>query len=277
MEATSQGDERALRSRRAIREADLVREGRRPPRKRASKPAQAAPAGHAWITRLTVLGSLAAATIAVPLGSGAAEGTESPFELDSAPTGPSTLEVLSSPGSAARTSAAIAAQPPDIRSAVAASRTAERDPLPGCDADAKIKGGNGTLSDHSLCELWQAGESLRPDAAVALSALNQAFNVRFGRDICLVDSYRSLSSQYSVKASRGYLAATPGTSMHGWGLAVDLCAKETGSAEVYQWLWENGAAYGWENPPWAQRGGSGNYEPWHFEYRPGVEKVSYWH
>ena len=276
MEGTPQGDVRPLASRRAIREAELARAGKKP-RKRPSRPTTAVPAGHAWLTRVTVLGSLAAATIALPLGHDTAQGEESPFELDSVPLGPSTLEVLRTPVDTPGTSAAIAAAPRDVHVQTAASRSSERDPLPGCDPDAPVDGGNGTLADHSLCGLWQPGERLRADAAVALSALNEAFRARFGRDLCLVDSYRTLSSQYSVKASRGYLAATPGSSMHGWGLAIDLCSRETGSGEVYQWLRENGAAYGWENPPWAQRGGMGNYEPWHFEYRPGVEEVSYWH
>ncbi|GAA1709596.1 hypothetical protein GCM10009809_02430 [Isoptericola hypogeus] len=282
MEATSQGDAPALRSRRAIREAELAKAGKKP-RKRApssssSQGRHAAPAGHAWVTRVAVLGSLAAATIAVPLANGAQGGDGSPFELDTQPTGPSTLALLKAGVDTPRTSAAIAAAPRDVRvEAGAASRTAERSPLPGCDADAPIEGGNGTLADHSLCDVWQPGERLRADAAVALSALNEGFKARFGRDLCLVDSYRTLDSQYAVKASRGYLAAVPGASMHGWGLAIDLCSEEYTSSEVYGWLWENGAAYGWENPPWAQRGGSGNYEPWHFEYRPGVEEVSYWH
>lgn len=278
MEPSPQGDDRPLASRRAIREAERARSGKRP-RRRSVTPSHAAPPpGQAWITRLTVLGSLAAATIAVPLGSdGAAAGDRSPFDLDARPQGPTTLEVLREPGQAQRTSTAIAAQVRETRVDLAASRSAERDPLPGCDPDAPVEGSNGRLADHSLCELWQPGERLRPDAAVALSALNEAFRARFGRDLCLVDTYRSLASQYSVKASRGYLAATPGRSMHGWGLAIDLCSKETGNAEVYRWLWENGAAYGWENPPWAQRGGGGKYEPWHFEYRPGVEEVSTWH
>ncbi|WP_143762119.1 D-alanyl-D-alanine carboxypeptidase family protein [Isoptericola variabilis] len=260
-----------------MREAERARSGRKP-RKRPAPAHAAASPGQRWATRLTVLGSLAAATIAVPLGGDdAAVGDESPFALDTSPQGPTTLEVLRQPGPPPRTSAAIAAEVRDSRVTVAASRSSERDPLPGCDPDAPVEGSNGRLADHSLCALWQEGERLRPDAAVALSALNEAFRARFGRNLCLVDSYRSLASQYSVKASRGYLAATPGRSMHGWGLAIDLCSKETGNAEVYRWLWENGPAYGWENPPWAQRGGSGKYEPWHFEYRPGVEEVSYWH
>ncbi|WP_418276254.1 M15 family metallopeptidase [Isoptericola jiangsuensis] len=282
MDATSQDGTPAPRSRREIREAAVSRSGKKPTR-RVSTPrgrargAHAAPAGPAWVTRVTVLGSLAAATIAAPLAATADGDAPSPFDLEPATSGPSTLALLQQGTTAPATASAIAAAPRE-RTVVAASRSSvERDPLPDCDASADVTGGNGQLSDHSLCSLWQDGEALRPDAAVSLSALNEAFRARFGRDLCLVDSYRSLSSQYSVKASRGYLAATPGTSMHGWGLAIDLCSKETGSAEVYGWLWDNAPSYGWENPPWAQRGGSGKYEPWHFEYRPGVEEVSTWH
>ncbi|HWV78774.1 MAG TPA: M15 family metallopeptidase, partial [Isoptericola sp.] len=247
MEATSQGDAAAPRSRREIREAELARAGKKP-RKRPSSTRgdrsagrHAAPAGHAWVTRLTVLGSLAAATIAAPLVTDDQAHGGTPFDLDTQPTGPSTLALLEQGVDTPRTSQGIAAAPRDVRvEASAASRTAERSPLPGCDAGASIDGGNGSLADHSLCDIWQPGEKLRADAAVALSALNEAFRVRFGRDLCLVDSYRSISSQYAVKASRGYLAATPGTSMHGWGLAIDLCGDEYRSSEVYGWLWENG-------------------------------------
>ncbi len=290
MQSTAHGDPSELPSRRALREAELARSGKKPRRRTttAAGPAprsssrqggrHSAPPAPAWVTRVAVLGSLAAATIAVPLTTDAQGDEASPFDLDTASSGPSTLALLRAGVDTPRTSESIAAAPRDARvEASAASRSSERGPLPDCDPDAPIDGTNGRLADHSRCDLWQSGEELRADAAVALSALNEAFRARFGRDLCLVDSYRSLDSQYAVKASRGYLAATPGTSMHGWGLAIDLCGKEYSSSEVYGWLWENGPAYGWENPPWAQRGGMGNYEPWHFEYRPGVEEVSYWH
>ncbi|ANC32913.1 M15 family metallopeptidase [Isoptericola dokdonensis] len=282
MGTTSPDGSTVPRSRREIREAEEALAGRTPRRtapasRTRSRGVHAASPGHTWVTRVTVLGSLAAATIAAPLTATADSEARSPFDLESAPTGPSTLAVLRSGSTAPATSAAIAAAPRE-RSVAAASRaSSEREPLPNCDGDASVDGGNGQLADHSLCALWQDGEQLQPDAAIALSALNEAFSARFGRNLCLVDSYRSLSSQYSVKASRGYLAATPGTSMHGWGLAIDLCSKETGSSEVYSWLWDNAPAYGWENPPWAQRGGSGKYEPWHWEYRPGVEQITTWH
>ncbi len=99
--------------------------------------------------------------------------------------------------------------------------------------------------------------------------MNLAFRARFGRDLCLVDGYRTLTEQRTVKAQRGGLAATPGKSNHGWGLAIDLCRTDT-SGEGWDWLLANGVVYGWENPAWAQSGGSGPFEPWHWEYSRGV-------
>ncbi|MET0133024.1 MAG: M15 family metallopeptidase, partial [Kibdelosporangium sp.] len=68
---------------------------------------------------------------------------------------------------------------------------------------------------------------------------------------------------YGVKPA---LAAVPGTSNHGWGLALDLCggAQSAGSPE-HAWLMANAPGYGWQNPPWAQPG-RGRVEPWHWEF-----------
>jgi LAS superfamily LD-carboxypeptidase LdcB len=62
------------------------------------------------------------------------------------------------------------------------------------------------------------------------------------------------------------LAAVPGTSNHGWALAVDLCGgiQSFGTAE-YAWMVANAPAFGWSNPPWA-RPGQGREEPWHWEF-----------
>ncbi|MCR6712771.1 MAG: M15 family metallopeptidase [Demequina sp.] len=136
--------------------------------------------------------------------------------------------------------------------------------VPGttCNETAPIKGSNGRLAKSSLCALPEKGESLQAEAAGAFIAMNQAYKTVFGRNICLDDSYRSLANQYSVRATRGYLAATPGTSMHGWGLAVDLCSETLRGASG-KWIQSNAHVYGWENPPWAK---SSKYEPWHWEY-----------
>ncbi len=69
-----------------------------------------------------------------------------------------------------------------------------------------------------------------------------------------------------MKASRGYFAAPPGMSNHGWALALDLGGgiQSYGTAQ-YEWMRANAPAYGWDNPEWARAGGSKN-EPWHWEY-----------
>lgn len=63
--------------------------------------------------------------------------------------------------------------------------------------------------------------------------------------------------------------AEPGTSLHGWGLAVDVWGAAGGtltcsSAEL-GWLALNGPRFGWVNPDWARCGRPGA-EPWHWEY-----------
>jgi hypothetical protein len=152
-----------------------------------------------------------------------------------------------------------------------ASRAGERSVLPGCDGIAKVTNApNGQIPLSSLCTLWDPEHKLRADAAVAVAKMNVAYKQTFGEDICLTDSYRTLSEQYRLKSLKPGLAATPGTSEHGWGLALDLCggvSKGTGSR--FEWLRENAPAYGWDNPDWARSGGSGPYEPWHWEYVAG--------
>ncbi len=102
----------------------------------------------------------------------------------------------------------------------------------------------------------------------ALTALNEAYRARFGVDIGLTDSYRSYTAQVTCAATKGALCATPGTSNHGWGTAVDLAGplSRFGTAE-HDWLLEHARAYGWDLPPWARPTGA-KPEPWHWEYTP---------
>lgn len=243
---------------------------------RPTRAASSVPAGQRLISRAAVIGSLAAATIAAPFAQGLGQPGQSPFDVEAPPTGPTVLDLVTQPVERPETSGSVLRAEAITRPGSAASRSLDRSPLPSCDTDAAVEGTNGALADHSLCELWQAGEYLRPDAAMSLSALDEAFRASFGREMCLVASYRNLDTQYEMKASRGYFAASPGTSMHGWGLAIDLCTKETGNSEVFSWLWANAPSYGWQNPSWAQLGGS-KYEPWHWEFVSGVVEKGEWH
>ncbi|NNU27094.1 M15 family metallopeptidase [Isoptericola sediminis] len=142
-------------------------------------------------------------------------------------------------------------------------------PLPGCDGYASGTGSNGYIPESEMCTLWDGTTRIRADAGVALARLNLAYRVVFGENMCITDGYRSYSSQVATKEAKGYLAATPGTSNHGWGLAVDLC-PETYSGSRYDWLRANAPAYGWDNPDWAIYD---KYEPWHWEYTDAVTEM----
>lgn len=142
--------------------------------------------------------------------------------------------------------------------------------VPGCDAaHIDIGAANGRLSTDDMCELWGTGHYLRADAAVALAKLSFAYREHFGTDLEITDSYRSYSSQVRLRYRKPGLAAVPGTSEHGWGLAVDLGGGVERADGHYQWLRENAPAFGWDNPDWARSGGSGPYEPWHWEFVAG--------
>ncbi|MCU1379915.1 MAG: hypothetical protein JWN29_2898 [Acidimicrobiales bacterium] len=96
------------------------------------------------------------------------------------------------------------------------------------------------------------------------------------------DCYRPLSGQVAVSrqwTDRGNsaCAAAPstgpdgkpkGTSMHGWGKAVDF--GDPGGMRFgsrgYTFLKTQAARLGWNHPGWAEPGGSACPEPWHWEW-----------
>ena len=126
---------------------------------------------------------------------------------------------------------------------------------------------NGLIPSSGLCPLWGApGERLAPNAAAAFTALSKAYAAQTGVPLCVTDSYRSLAEQISVKVTHGRFAATPGTSRHGLGRALDLCGGvQDFSSPAHRWMRQNGPLFGWFHPSWAAAGGS-LPEPWHFEY-----------
>lgn len=138
----------------------------------------------------------------------------------------------------------------------------------GVSVPAGVWGGypNGFIPPTALCPIGIGAHLLRCDAAMAFAALNEAYAREFGSPICVTDSYRTFDAQVRLYGQKPALAAVPGTSNHGWGLAVDLCggAESFGSAQ-YAWLRANASAVGWVNPDWA-RPGAGREEPWHWEF-----------
>jgi LAS superfamily LD-carboxypeptidase LdcB len=84
---------------------------------------------------------------------------------------------------------------------------------------------------------------------------------RAGVNIGITDSYRSYTEQVDLAKrkglySQGGLAAKPGTSDHGWGLATDLDLD----SKAQTWMRANAGKYGFvEDTP---------REPWHWAYKP---------
>ncbi|KQX66508.1 D-alanyl-D-alanine carboxypeptidase family protein [Angustibacter sp. Root456] len=126
---------------------------------------------------------------------------------------------------------------------------------------------NGMIPAAALCPVWGApGHLLRADAAEAFRRLSRQYATEFGTPICVTDSYRSLAAQVKVYAEKPQLAAKPGTSNHGRGVAADLCGgiQSFGTAE-HAWMVAHAPLSGWFLPTWAGPGGS-KPEPWHWEY-----------
>ncbi|WP_062133909.1 M15 family metallopeptidase [Demequina aestuarii] len=123
-----------------------------------------------------------------------------------------------------------------------------------------VSGTNGSLAFDGLCELdFAPGHRLQCDAARSLDDANDAYAAQTGRQLTMTDSYRSFSLQVRTRALKPTTAARPGTSNHGWGMAVDLDRPSA------IWLAENGPDYGWANPTWAKPNGV-RPEWWHLEY-----------
>jgi hypothetical protein len=122
--------------------------------------------------------------------------------------------------------------------------------------------GNGRIPGAALQPIGEGDHRLWGPAATAFRQL-RADAAAAGVDIGITDSYRDYDTQVSLARrkglySQGGLAATPGSSNHGWGMAVDLDLDD--SAQV--WMRENAWRYGFvEDTP---------REPWHWGYRPAA-------
>ena len=138
---------------------------------------------------------------------------------------------------------------------------------PGFDG-ARSWGGypNGLIPPSALCPLGVGGHELRCDAAAAWRAMSASFADVFDEPLCTTDSYRTYAGQVRLYGEKPALAAVPGTSNHGWGLAVDLCGGvEAFGTPQYAWMVANAGRFGWLHPTWADPG-NGREEPWHWEY-----------
>jgi cell wall-associated NlpC family hydrolase len=125
---------------------------------------------------------------------------------------------------------------------------------------------NGLIPPSAMCPLGVGNHQLRCDAAAAFRAMSRAYAASFGGPLCVTDSYRTYASQVRLYGEKPALAAVPGTSNHGWGLALDLCGGiQTFGTAQYQWMVADAGRFGFLHPTWADPG-HGREEPWHWEY-----------
>jgi len=119
--------------------------------------------------------------------------------------------------------------------------------------------GNGKIPKTALAEVGGTGHRLWAPAAEQLTKLI-ADAKRDGVTIGITDSYRSYDEQVDLARrkglySQGGLAAKPGTSEHGWGMAADLDLN----AKALSWMRANAEKYGFdENVP---------RESWHWAFK----------
>lgn len=118
--------------------------------------------------------------------------------------------------------------------------------------------GNGQIPAAALAEVGDTGHRLWAPASESLERL-LAHAERDGITIGINDSYRTYDKQVELVGrlglyDQGGLAAVPGTSRHGWGMAVDLRLDDAAQA----WMRANAEQYGFkEDTP---------REPWHWGF-----------
>ncbi len=119
--------------------------------------------------------------------------------------------------------------------------------------------GNGRLPDSMLYSIGQGNHRLARPAADAYIRLANAAR-RDSVSLGVTDSYRDYAGQVGVADkvglyNQGGLGAVPGTSNHGWGLAVDLDLD----VKAQSWMRNNAWRYGFFEDVAG--------EPWHWTYR----------
>lgn len=133
---------------------------------------------------------------------------------------------------------------------------------------------NGQLTSAEL--QWSVvGGELAHHAARGADRLALAFADHFGRSLIATDCYRTLAEQIVLARLKPALAAEPGTSNHGWGLAMDLASRvDNASSAEHAWMDTNARRFGWVNPAWAHD--PDRFEPWHWEYVEDLDTGTLW-
>lgn len=151
--------------------------------------------------------------------------------------------------------------------AVATSALVEAQDVITCPApDQTWDPDSGKVPESALSEIpWAPTHFVRTEVLDSLVELDAAYQAVFGEHLTINSSYRSYESQASLYDPSSPIAAPPGCSNHGLGLAVDIGGGvETFGTEQYEWLKANAETYDWTHPDFAEPDGRVP-EPWHWE------------
>jgi zinc D-Ala-D-Ala carboxypeptidase len=120
--------------------------------------------------------------------------------------------------------------------------------------------GNGKIPATALEPVGNTRHKLWAPAAESLNRMIEDAK-KDGVKIGITDSYRPYTEQVDLARrkglySQGGLAAKPGTSEHGWGMATDLDLN----SKALSWMRQNADKYGYVN--------NVPREDWHWAYKP---------
>ena len=137
---------------------------------------------------------------------------------------------------------------------------------------------NGQMDPDFFSDLEniQGEGSLLTPAAKAFNKMAKAYQEDTGGQKLRVNaSYRPVGIQVEMKRNQlsrqGNPAATPGTSNHGWGLAVDINTEDQDGktkfrSDIFQWLTQNAGRFDFIHPDWACQTCT-KAEAHHWEYK----------
>jgi D-alanyl-D-alanine carboxypeptidase len=122
--------------------------------------------------------------------------------------------------------------------------------------------GNGKIPANALEQVGDTKFKLWAPAAQSLTTMIAAAK-KDGVTIGINESYRPYDEQVALAKqkglySQGGLAAKPGTSEHGWGMAADLQLN----GQALTWMRQNAGKYGFDN--------NVPRENWHWAYKPSA-------
>jgi hypothetical protein len=120
--------------------------------------------------------------------------------------------------------------------------------------------GNGKIPASALQPVGSSGFKMWAPAAGSMTRMI-ADAQKAGVHIGITQTYRPLAEQFDLARrkglySQGGLAAKPGTSEHGWGMAADLDLNP----QALAWVRQNGEKYGFYN--------TASRESWHWGFKP---------